>query len=73
MTIFKSILLLIQIRCLEATAQGQQDVLPMIADPDRRDRITLAHLNTLAAIDALKAKRRRLQRGTGIRGLQVTA
>ena len=64
-----SLWLLIQIRCLEATAQGQQDVLPLIADADRRDRITLSHLNTLAAIDALKAQRRRLRRGGGVRAL----
>lgn len=73
MNVIFSLWLLIQIRCLEATAQGQQDVLPLITDADLRDRITLSHLNTLAAIDALKAQRRRLQRGHGVRRLQVLA
>jgi hypothetical protein len=65
----KTIFLWLKIRALQITAQGQQDVLHLVADTATRERIQLAHINTLAEIDRLKAQRRRLLRGNGIRAV----
>ena len=59
----------LKIRALQITAQGQQDVLHLVVDPATRERIKLAHINTLAEIDRLKAQRRRLLRGNGIKAV----
>jgi hypothetical protein len=65
----KALFLWLKIRALQITAQGQQDVLHLVIDPATRERIQLAHLNTLAEIDRIKAQRRRLLRGSGIRAV----
>jgi len=59
----------LKIRALQITAQGQQDVLHLVVDPATRERINLAHLNTMAEIDRIKAQRRRLLRGNGIKAV----
>jgi len=65
----KRFFLWIKIRALEATAQGQQDVLALVSDTERRGRIQVAHMGTLAEITRLKSEYRRLQRGAGIRAI----
>lgn len=66
----KSIHLLLisfQLYAMRVTAAGQEECLACVSDSDTISRITLAHINTLAEIDRLAAKKRRLQRGSGIR------
>ena len=67
----KALFLWLKIRALQITAQGQQDVLHLVVDPATRERIQLAHINTLAEIDHLKAQRRRLIRGNGIKTVML--
>lgn len=61
--------IVLKIREMEATAQGQIDALPMVRCEETRNRIVLAHLNALAEIDRLKAEYRKLLRGRGIRAV----
>lgn len=63
----KKLLIWIQIRALEATAQGQQDMLALVSDESSRNRIVIAHLSALAKIDGLKAEYRRIHRGAGVK------
>lgn len=62
----KTIMLWLQIRALEATAQGQADVLHLVTG-EQRERVKWAHMNTLAEITRLKAEYRRIRRGAGVR------
>ncbi len=65
----KTITLLIitfQLYALRVTAYGQEECLACVADVETINRITMAHLNTLAEIDRLEAQKRRIQRGNGL-------
>lgn len=61
----------IQIRALEATAQGQQEVIELLRDQETLDKVCVANLTTLAEIDRLKAEYRRVRRGNGLRPVGV--
>lgn len=69
MKTIKLFFLWLQIRALEAFAQGQQDTLAMVADDSTRQRMKWQHMNTLAEITRLKAERRRIKRGDGIKAI----
>lgn len=56
----------IRLHELRITATGQEQCLAIVRDAETLNRITLAHLNTLAEIDRLAAEHRRLQRGNGL-------
>ena len=58
--------LTIQIRCLEATADGRTQVLALVADPASRERMLLAQANLLLEITRLKREYRRVVRGGGL-------
>ena len=58
--------LTIQIRCLEATADGRTQVLALVADPAARERMLLAQANLLLEITRLKREYRRVVRGGGL-------
>lgn len=66
MTKIKLFWLWVQIRALEAFAQGQQDTLALVADGETRHRMKMRHANVLTEITRLKAERRKIQRGSGI-------
>lgn len=61
------IILWFQIRALEASAQGQVDVLRMPLAEEYRGKVFKSHMNTLAEITRLKAEYRRIKRGNGVR------
>lgn len=65
----KAIILWLRIRALQAFAQGQIDTMPLVCCEETRSRMSLAHINTLAEIDRLKAERRKLLRGSGIQAV----
>lgn len=65
----KLIILWFRIRALEAFAQGQQDTLALVADGETRLRMTMQHDSVLSEITRLKAERRRIKRGAGIRAI----
>lgn len=65
----KLIVLWFRIRALEAFAQGQQDTLALVADGETRLRMTMQHDSVLSEITRLKAERRRIKRGAGIRAI----
>jgi hypothetical protein len=57
----------IQIRALEATADGQSVTLHLVAETDTRHRLQMRHVELLAEITRLKSEYRRIKRGNGIR------
>ena len=61
------IIIAIQLYDLRITAYAQEECLACVKDDDTLNRITMAHLTTLAEIDRLAAEKRRLQRGKGLR------
>lgn len=65
----KLIILWFRIRALDAFAQGQQDTLALVADGETRLRMTMQHDSVLSEITRLKAERRRIKRGAGIRAI----
>lgn len=65
----KLVILWFRIRALEAFAQGQQDTLALVADGETRLRMTMQHDSVLSEITRLKAERRRIKRGSGIRAI----
>lgn len=69
--IIKLICLWFHIRALEATAQGQMDALPLVRCEETRCKIAFAHMRVLVEIDRLKAERRRIKRGNGIRAVCI--
>ena len=65
MYIIKLAIVWFQIRAMEATIQGQMDVIPLLRG-EQRDRVIFAHKAAEAELCRLKAKYRKLCRGNGI-------
>lgn len=68
-TTLKVVWLTAQLRAVQATAQGRQDVLLLPLHHETRQRVALALASSLAEIDRLKAEIRRVERGAGLRSV----
>lgn len=62
----KLAVLWLQIRAMEAHADGQTRLLALVADIHTRHRMKMAHVNLLNEITRTKAEYRRIKRGAGI-------
>lgn len=68
-TTLKVMWLTAQLRAVQATAQGRQDVLLLPLHHETSQRVALALASSLAEIDRLKAEIRRVERGAGLRSV----
>jgi hypothetical protein len=63
----------IRIRAMETTAHGRSDILRFVADHETRSRMLLAQESLMIEIIRLKADRRRMIRGEGLKACSLGA